>query len=139
METGNVIAIAAAVGGFISAFVALAVYYQRLKLERAKWALNLYEKFYERDSLKDIRDILDTEPGVPEVEALVLKCPPNFTDYLNFFEFVAFLEKNGHLRRNELRALFDYYLKCINRHSRVVNFVRENGYEDLRALLVIWR
>src|SRR5262249_34409031 len=117
----------------------LMVYYQRLKLERAKWALSLYEKFYEKDSLKRIRDILDSELGDSVVESLLLKCPADFTDYLNFFEFVGFLKMNGHLKLSEFEGLFDYYLRCLNRHPRVKNFILENGYEDLDKLLADWK
>jgi hypothetical protein len=124
MENANtLIAGAAAVGGVSSAIAALIGYYRRLKLERAKWALSLYEKFYEQDSLKRVRDILDNESGDSEVESLLLQCPSDFTDYLNFFEFVAFLEKKRHLKKEEVKALFDYYLKSLNKHSRVKNFI----------------
>lgn len=34
-------------------------YYRRLKLDRARWMKELYEKFYEGADLKVVRDILD--------------------------------------------------------------------------------
>jgi len=93
--------------------------------------LSLYEKFYERKDLKEIRDILDNEPDDEKVTGLILKCHADFTDYLNFFEFVAFLETEKHLRRVEIIALFDYYLKCLNRHPRVINFIRDKWIRGL--------
>ncbi len=110
-----------------------------MKLERAKWSLGLYEKFYEQPLLKDIREILDSESDSEEVVSLVLRCPADFTDYLNFFEFVSFLEKNKQLKRAEIDALFNYYLKCLNRHPRVIKFIEDNGYENLESFLRQWK
>jgi hypothetical protein len=43
----------------IAALGALFVYLKNSKFERAKWASQLYESFYQKDDLKDIRDKLD--------------------------------------------------------------------------------
>jgi hypothetical protein len=43
----------------IAALLALVTYKHSLLLERAKWLMDLYEIYYERDSLKKIRDLLD--------------------------------------------------------------------------------
>lgn len=139
MEIGQIIAIAAALLTLIPACVAVYVYRRNSALDRAKWMLNLYEKFYEQPRLKDVREILDSESGDKEVDSLVMKCPADFTDYLNFFEFVAYLEKQKQLTREEIKALFDYYIKCLKRHTRVINFIRENGYEDMQELLDSWK
>lgn len=139
MQLTSIVAMIAAIGTMVAALTAVFVYLRNSKLERAKWALSLYEKFYERRELKKIRDILDNDTDHADVSSLVLKCSADFTDYLNFFEFVAFLEKERHLRRAEVKALFDYYLRCLNRHPRVINFIRENGYEDLDRLLTDWK
>jgi len=40
---------------------AVYVYRRNSKLERVKWIANLYEKFYEKDDLKVIREILDCQ------------------------------------------------------------------------------
>lgn len=139
MEAAQTIGIIAASGTLATALAAVWVYYKNSKLERAKWALSLYEKFYERKDLKEIRDILDNEPGDDKVDDLVLRCSTDLADYLNFFEFVAFLEKENQLRRAEINALFDYYLKCLKKHPRVIKFVRDYGYEDLTRLLESWK
>ena len=93
MDPISLITLLAAVGTLTAALVAAITYRKNAVLERAKWSLNLYEKFYERESLKHIREITDTEPDSRDVQDLVLICPADFTDYLNFFEFVGFLEE----------------------------------------------
>jgi uncharacterized protein YdiU (UPF0061 family) len=123
----------------VSAIFAVLTYRQNANLERAKWALNLYEKFFEQESLKKIRDTLDCNAERDEVNQLVFEQKSDFTDYLNFFEFVAFLESNKQLKRKEVEALFDYYLKCLKRHRIVHNYIRESDYEYLNELLESWK
>jgi hypothetical protein len=48
-----------AAGG--SALFAVFTYRRGVRLERAKWLMALYEKFYERSDLKMARDLLDSK------------------------------------------------------------------------------
>lgn len=125
----------AALGTLGAALYAVKVYKNNSRLERARWASNLYEKFYEREQLKRVRDILDCESNLEQVSELVLRGQADFTDYLNFFEFVAFLEYSQQLEYEEVEDLFGYYLGCLKRHQIVYKYIRENGYERLDKLL----
>jgi hypothetical protein len=71
------------------------------------------------------------------VEQLVAKEGPQFTDYLNFFEFIAFLRTTEQLGDSEVEYLFGYYLNCLNRHADVRKYILnlENGYEGLAKLI----
>ena len=106
-------------------------------LARAKWASSLYEKFYEATTLKQMRDKLDCLNDVDLVNEIVIREDPAFTDYLNFFEFIAFLKASKQLKDSEIEAIFGYYLDCLNRHDRVKQYISnaENGYEGLAGLL----
>lgn len=88
----NIAASVAALGTVAAAICALVVYRRNSRLERVRWASRLYEKFYESDQLKKVRDDLDCAANSEEVDGIVLKQEAAFTDYLNFFEYVAFLE-----------------------------------------------
>jgi len=44
----------------IAAFFAIRTYAKNPHLERARWLASLYEKFYERDHLKRVREVLDS-------------------------------------------------------------------------------
>ncbi len=99
----------------------------------------MYEKFYERGELKKVRDSLDCESNLEQVNELVLGGGSDFTDYLNFFEFVAILEHSKQLKRKEIEDLFGYYIGCLKRHDIVRRYVKENGYERLDSLLRKWR
>ena len=88
----------AALLALVTAFVAYRVYRFNSRLERAKWLNTLYEKFYEKNELKKVRDILDCDSSEsPVVEELVRSESKEFTDYLNFFEFIAVLSKSKQL------------------------------------------
>jgi hypothetical protein len=121
----------------IAALGALWVYRRNSRLERTRWASSLYEKFYENERYKKIREALDVPTNSDSVNGLVIEEKAEFTDYLNFFELVAYLKKSKQLRDEDVEALFDYYLKCLNRHDRVRTYIdnEENGYENLHMLL----
>ena len=127
-----------ATGTALAAGFAAFVYRRNSALERAKWASSLYEKFYEATTLKQMRDRLDCLNELDSVNEIVIREEPAFTDYLNFFEFIAFLKASRQLKDSEIEALFGYYLNCLKRHDRVKQYISnpENGYEGLAKLLV---
>ena len=64
--------------------------------------------------MKGIREILDSElPTSAEIRRLVEEQEARFTDYLNFFEFMAYLNECDQLSQKDVRALFHYYLRAI--------------------------
>jgi hypothetical protein len=142
-ETLEVVSLVAgtfsAIGTVLAAGFAAFVYYRNSAFERAKWASSLYEKFYEETNLKQLRDRLDCLKDSDSVNEIVIREEPAFTDYLNFFEFIAFLKSSKQLKDSEIEVLFGYYLDCLNRHDRVRQYVSnpENGYEALAKLLTL--
>lgn len=117
---------------------AVRIYYRKSALDRATWLSTLYTKFYEAPDLKRIRKILDeSPPDAPAVEELARCEDPDLTDYLNFFEFMAYLEQRGELSRRDVEALFDYYLRLLSKHKDVRRYVWEdrNGYGYLKKLM----
>jgi hypothetical protein len=118
-------------------FVAIG-YWRGKRLEAAKWAFQLYEKFYEKDTFKKIRAILDSEESEQSViDELVRNEPSKFTDYLNFFEFIAYLKRRGQISDSDVDALFSYYIGCLKERASVYNYIQDpdKGYEHLSELL----
>ena len=101
--------IVASLGTVSAAFIALWVYKRNSWLDRARWASELYKSFYEEEELKQVRDKLDCANGSADVNQLVVEEAPEFTDYLNFFEYIAFLENSNQLLDSEINDLFGYY------------------------------
>jgi hypothetical protein len=132
-----IIQLVAPISGIVAVFWALWVYRSNSQRERARWAENLYARFYERAELKAVRETLDCEAGNALVADLVTEEPPALTDYLNFFEFVAYLQSSKQLSKEDVQALFSYYLGCLRRHKEVVAYIKnqEKGFEYLRKIL----
>jgi hypothetical protein len=123
--------------GITAAFWALRVYHSNSRRERARWAEDLYSRFYEKEGLKHVRDMLDCDAGDPKVSQMVVDESSAWTDYLNFFEFVAYLESSKQLSQQDVEALFSYYLDCLKKHPEVAAYIRNRakGYENLRRQL----
>ena len=117
------------------------VYHTNSRRERSKWAESLYSRFFEEDNLKEIRHILDSEKGDPKVEEQCAKAErsasegANFTDYLNFFELVAYLKESGQLKTKDVDALFSYYLCSLKKHDCVTAYIGKYGFKHLKNLL----
>jgi len=127
----------AAVATTIVAISALCVYRRNSRLERARWASELYRDFYAQDKLKTIRDRMDCSANSDDVNQLVIDQNSEFTDYLNFFEYIVFLENSRQLQDAEVEHLFGYYLSCLKRHVAVRDYIFDpkNGYEGLVTLI----
>jgi hypothetical protein len=136
-STREAIQILSSIAGIVAAFWALWVYGNNSRRERARWAESLYTRFYEKAELKTVRDQLDCAAGDATVARLVTEETPALTDYLNFFEFVAYLQSSKQLSETDVQALFGYYLDCLRRHKDVVGYIRnkEKGFEYLSKIM----
>lgn len=123
-------------GMLIAAFWALWTYHKSVRLARARWMKELYEKFYEQPQLKDVREQLDSGDE-QKIFKLVKDESSSFTDYLNFFEFLGYLEKSKQVSRGDTLGLFRYYLQNLKTHPEIMEYVEDpkNGFEALRKML----
>jgi len=137
LDVVRVIQAASSIAGITAAFWALWVYRNNSRRERARWAESLYSRFYEKEELKQVRDMLDCDLGDPHVSELVAQESAAWTDYLNFFEFMAYLQSSKQLSRRDVEALFSYYLGCLKKHPEAAAYIRNpaKGYENLRKQL----
>jgi hypothetical protein len=129
----NLVEIAFYLISIVGVIVALQTYRANRHLAQTKWESALYDKFFERPDLKGIRQALDCESDNAEVAELVNRERADFTDYLNFFEHVAYLVKRGQITRADADAYFQYYFSCLRRHGSVRDYVRNkaHGFENL--------
>lgn len=120
-----------------AASVAAFTYRTNSRRERAKWAVQLYEKFFEEGRYKAVRELLDCEANATDVADAVREEDSDFTDYLNFFEMVMALVETRQLSKADVLRLFQYYLQCLKRHDNVMRYLddRTKGYESLRDFI----
>lgn len=125
----------------IGVFLAVYTYLKTAKLKRAEWLCSLYEKFYEEPQYKKIRRILDYKSaeldkirrgikGGGDEELLEL-----LVDYLNFFEFIGTLWKMKQLSLNEVRMVFEYYIKRVADFDFLMDYIKNEGFENLDVLI----
>jgi hypothetical protein len=134
----RVVQILSYMAGAAAAVSAVFVYRSNSRRERARWVENLYSRFFETDKLKQVRDMLDCDSDSAKVNALVAEEDSAWTDYLNFFELVAYLQESKQLAAEDVKALFEYYLGCLKRHRAVMDYIRDQtkGFKYLRKLLL---
>jgi hypothetical protein len=125
-----VVAIFAAAGAFWT-------YRQNSRREQSKWASTFYEKFYEDDKYKPVRDLLDCPTDPQVVVSLVKEESSEFTDYLNFFEHVAIFTESKQLNPKDVEDSFGYYLDCLENLTEVREYIgdKDKGYEQLRRFM----
>lgn len=72
-----------------------------------------------------------------QISELVKKEPASFTDYLNFFEFLAYLCESGQIEKKEMAGVFDYYLRKLKQSSEVAAYINDptKGFEKLAKVL----
>jgi len=124
--------------GIGSTIVGVKSYIGNSRLERAKWIVRMYEKFYEAEELKKIRETLDCPTDSEIVSGLVEDQSSKLTDYLNFFELLAILKNSRQMQGCEIEAMFGYYLDCIQKQPRLMSYLRnssESGFERLANYL----
>lgn len=123
--------------GAAAAVSAVFVYRNNSRRERARWVESLYSRFFEKGELKQVRDILDCNPDDEKVNALVTEEGSAWTDYLNFFELVAYLQEAKQVAAADVKALFEYHIGCLKRHPAAMDYIRDEakGFKYLRRLL----
>jgi len=135
-----------------TATTAVKEYKNRVAAEKARWLFELFEKFYENDSYKEIRRKIDYEETSVILD-LIRKDQQSgwipkehekeffdkFTDYLNFFEMVAYWKSQRQLDQGDIDAMFEYYLKRlieVDKGKEIRNYLEKEGFENLSRLLL---
>ncbi len=122
-----------------AAFVAVRAYSHNSRTKAAEFLMALHKSFFVEDTYRKVRDTVDgdSEQAVEELSRYVSEQPGIFTDFLNFFELVAFMRKKETLSQEQVEALLGYYLKKLAAKENVRNYIGnpENGFENLDELL----
>ena len=132
-----------ALGAIIGGIVTIRTYLRSAAIRRSEWLHTLFTAFFEKQTYDNMRRMLDYKGH--EFQRLVSELADGsgnqhtlreeLVDYLNFFEFIATLYRSGQLSLNEILMLFDYYIRCLNHHSTIREYVRLHGFEGLNELI----
>ena len=128
-------------------------YRTRVRTERMRLLTEFYEKFYENGVFRQIRRSIDfdrTEPLRRLIEKdqkdrkakfsmSESKLFDSFTDFLNFFEMMAYMEHERQVAEDEIEAMFGYYLgRMLEVFGKrfLLSYLTSAGFEHLPDLLV---
>jgi hypothetical protein len=114
-------------------------YYRNSRRERARWLFDLFQHFYEGDEHKQIRKLIEsgkTQFAAKEEDEELLH---QLDNYLNFFEFVDFLNSENILNKDDVFKLFDYPLRQIAQDAAIRKYAlkKDYGYEGIKHLFAI--
>ncbi len=127
-----VAAVSAAVGAF--------TYSRNSRTKAADFLLSLHKTFFIEKTYSDMKCLLDCESSLEQAKLaeVVRMESEEFTDFLNFFELVAYFRSIETLSNDDVEALLGYYLDRIQESSSVLAYVRKSshGFEHLGRLLV---
>ncbi|HLJ91400.1 MAG TPA: gamma-glutamylcyclotransferase family protein [Candidatus Angelobacter sp.] len=145
-----------ALGAAYAAYAAISEYREKTQIEKTKWLSDLFKQFFidrtfkpirqkiDFNEMDDIRELLTREiawhlHSTPEVFSQPEKdLLDEFTDYLNFLEFVGLLRKMGRLTDQDIESLFDYYIRRfveVDSDNKIRRYLRYLGFENLNHLL----
>jgi hypothetical protein len=135
----------------ISAVVAAKRYRYQVNLERMKWLQQLYDSFYNSERYKGIRQLIDfddldtliqllkkSDASPRELHSPERNQVDQFTDYLNFFEWIGYLQKEGQITFEQVDTMFHYYLvrlMKVDRDQELRKYIKKNDYQELHRLL----
>jgi hypothetical protein len=138
-----VIPIAAIVVAAIGGFFTLYIYSQNSKLRKAEWLYSLFEKFFYENKYAEIRQLIDygNADDIQKIADAIknrsnIALEEQLVNYLNFFEFIANLWLLKQVHIDEVTMMFDYYIKQLNKHTFIVDYLGVNGFEGVQRLIV---
>lgn len=122
-----------------SAAFGLYTYWRSTRTKAAEFLSALHRAFFVEQTYRPVREILDddSETAAGGIAHLVTDQPADFTDFLNFFELVAYMGKCGTLSEGDVEALLGYYLQILTDKPQLRGYVhnKKNNFEHLDKLL----
>jgi len=135
----NIIAALAVVVGALSAYFALKTFHHNTRTKAAEFLSNLHKSFFVDETYKKVRSVLDDDSEGAEItlSKFIKEEPPEFTDFLNFFELVAYMGSEKTLSKKDVEALLGYYLQTLSDKPLLRKYIQDkkNGFEHLDMLL----
>jgi len=123
------------VAAILAAILSVWQYHRNSARERTKWLFELYQRFYGQPELREMRVLLDQGKTEFVRGGDNQKLSADLDDFLNFFEFIAFLQQNKEIKLREIQVMFAYPLQTIGKNPEVMAYVREYDYGELDRLL----
>ncbi len=121
----------------LSAAIAAFTYWRSTRTKAAEFLTSLHQAFFVDKTYKKVRSVLDDESklGASKLSELLQTEPDDFTDFLNFFELVAYLRECRNLSAKDVEALPGYYLTLLANKPDLRSYINSRDFEHLDSLL----
>lgn len=148
---GGVPGLSALIGALLGG-VAVFQYRSSVTVKRLEWLLALFERYMDEAKFRRIRYIMvfRVQPEFDQLKELMSHRAErrvdrtaaeydkslimDMDDYLNFFELIATLWKRKELRSDEIRMLYNDYIRCLWQIDFTHAYIMRWGFESLAAL-----
>ncbi|MGY6550935.1 MAG: gamma-glutamylcyclotransferase family protein [Erythrobacter sp.] len=141
-----------AAGTVTAAFWAVYSFRQSKRAEAARWVKELFGEFFFNSNFDEVRDLIEfgyERQLKPVLLAMLLgRALPDFSaeerrllreldNFLNYLEYVLYLESMGHIETDDREAIFNYWTGVLadDDHALVRLYCRQYGYERVAALV----
>lgn len=141
-----------AAGTVTAAFWAVYSFRQSKRAEAARWVKELFAEFFFNPAFDEVRDLIEfgyEHQLKPVLHAMLLgRALPHFTleerrllkeldNFLNYLEYVLYLESMGHIETADREAIFNYWTGVLadDDHAAVRLYCRQYGYERVAELI----
>lgn len=141
-----------AAGTVTAAFWAVYSFRQAKRAEAARWVKELFGEFFFNPSFDEVRDLIEfgyERQLKPVLLGMLLgRALPDFTleerrllkeldNFLNYLEYVLYLETMGHIDTDDREAIFNYWTGVLadDDHALVRLYCTQYGYERVAALV----
>lgn len=114
--------------GICAAVGSVLQYKRNSQRERSRWLFDQYQRFYSNPILKEMATRIDWGETHFTKDESQRALWGRLDEYLNFFEFIAYLKKTRQLRTEEIKYMFDYPLQQIATDKNVANYFSRKGY-----------
>lgn len=141
-----------AAGTVTAAFWAVYSFRQSKRAEAARWVKELFGEFFFNSNFDEVRDLIEfgyEHQLKPVLLAMLLgRALPDFSleerrllkeldNFLNYLEYVLYLESMGHIETDDREAIFNYWTGVLADadHALVRLYCRQYGYERVAELV----
>ena len=125
----------------VGIIIAVITYLKNSKLSQAKWLSELFERFYEKETYKEVRLLIDYKTALyfEMMDSIKKDTKPELQEklvnYLNFFEFISTLNVEKQLSVKQINLVFGYYIHAFSKNDEIMDFIDKSGFQNLTKLI----
>jgi len=125
-------------------------YKRNCRAESARWLYDSYKDFFFQRRFSKICDLIEYHykekvegvlrkrvEGTGDINNEDIKLLRDLDCFLNYFDFIIYLENEGHFNKEELRTLFNYWLELMKKSDYEIlqNYIKKFGFKRIQSVI----